>query len=186
MAKLAISAGHTRGTGAAAINGEQEYEWNSEVIRHYVRIMKANGHKVTVFQRDGSLLYGRAMSKLAKEIKAEGCAMALELHFNSSSNPKANGYEFLHWWGSKKGRNLAQNLGLSFGRTFKAMHKRGNDDGARTLWFHQYNEGKGYSHRGAAYVYKTHCPAVICEPFFGSNSHHSYQIQPQPEKYAQL
>ena len=43
------------------------------------------------------------------------------------------------------------------------------DNGVRSLWYHKADEGKAYSSRGSYYVYATPCPALILEPFFGSN-----------------
>jgi N-acetylmuramoyl-L-alanine amidase len=185
MATIAISAGHNQGTGAVAMNGEGEWIWNTVVIRYFEKLMKEAGHKVIVYHRDESLSYGKAMRKLAQQIKGNECDLALELHFNHASTARAKGYEFLHWWGSKRSEFLAQCLGFSFGGKFSTMTRRGQNKGARSVWYHRWNEAKAYSGRGGAYLFKTHCPAVICEPFFGSNYADCERVQSSPKKYAE-
>jgi N-acetylmuramoyl-L-alanine amidase len=184
MAIIALIAGHNQGTGAVALNGQGEWMFNTEVIRELSPMVGNLGHKVLVFHRDPSLGYTAAMSKLAAQIKKRGCDLALELHFNHSSNAKANGFEFLHWFGSKKSTLLAQCLGVAFQLDFPKMKQRGRNRGARSAWFHRWNEAKAYTGRGAEFLFKTHCPAVICEPFFGSNADDCKAVQREVKKYA--
>jgi N-acetylmuramoyl-L-alanine amidase len=81
---------------------------------------------------------------------------AVELHFNSASIPTANGCEMLHHHNSFKGAIVAQ----IFQETFTSrlsLRNRGIKPTSRG--------GRGYP-----FLAKTKCPAIIAEPFFGSNS----------------
>lgn len=167
MATIAISAGHNYGTGARARDGTDEHTFNTVIINHLKELLRCQGHTVHVLHRKKFLGYTAAMRDLARQMRDLGSDLALELHFNSSST-EANGFEYLHWLGSKKGKLLAQCLGQSQAAFTPDIRSRG-DKGARSLWYHSWNDGKAYSNRGGAYVYLTPCPAVICEPGFASN-----------------
>lgn len=169
MKTIALSAGHTKGTGAVAHDGTPEWEWNTQLADKLEVILRRRGYKVLRLRRSRRLGYTAAMRELGRQMRKGGADIALELHFNHSSNPKANGYEFLHWWGSARSQSLAQHLGISLGVEGRGLKRRGSNYGARSLWFHRWNADKAYSRRGGAYCYLTPCPAVICEPGFASH-----------------
>ena len=183
MAIIAISAGHTKGTGALAVDGTQEYDYNSELADLTQVALEGLGHTCHILHREPSLSYGMAMSKLADEMKSLGAVASLELHFNAAS-PSAHGAEFLHWFGSTNGNRLARCIADQFAHALPYITMRG-DRGVRSLWYHNYNESKAYSGRGGGYVYKTPCPAVICEPFFGSNNGDLQYCKAEIHKIAQ-
>jgi hypothetical protein len=56
-----------------------------------------------------------------------------------------------------KGKALAMHLERAYSATFPGAKRRGL-------------LARGSSDRGAEFLRGTHCPAVICEPFFGSNA----------------
>jgi N-acetylmuramoyl-L-alanine amidase len=62
----------------------------------------------------------------------------------------------LYWKTSEKGRLFARALRDSFEDCFPQLRSRGIKE-------------KGKGSRGAGFLRLTHCPAVIAEPFFGSN-----------------
>lgn len=99
--------------------------------------------------------YGSAMRWLAGEIEERGCDLAIELHFNSADE-KAQGHEWLHWITSKRGNGLAWHFRKAFRDTFPEIVDRGL-------------KPKHEGDRGAEFLRLTRCPAIICEPFFGSN-----------------
>ena len=100
--------------------------------------------------------YGGAMAWLARQLRTDGATAAVELHFNSA-HPAAKGYEYLHWSTSTRGKALAAAI--------HAAHKAvmGDNQADRGV------KGKGRGSRGSGFLRATHCPAVIAEPFFGSN-----------------
>ena len=156
---LAISSGHNYGTGARAYNGDDEWEHN-EFLRELI-VAEAWRHDIEVhsFERDQSLHYPVAMRKLANQIKECGADACLELHFNSSKNSGANGYEFIHYKSSVGGARLAKNLSKSYGMYGMGYTPR---RGTGTL-------ARGRFSRGSAYLRMTPCPAIIVETHFGSN-----------------
>ena len=168
MAIIVISAGHNHRTGATALDGTDEHDWNMDLAKKLAPLLVCQGHTVHVLHRDIDLGYTSGMKKLGGEMRGLNADLCLELHFNSAS-PSANGFEYLHWLGSKKGRILAESLGQAQKIFTPEIKQRGNNSGARSLWFHNWNKTKAYSRRGAQYVYYTPCPAVICEPGFASN-----------------
>jgi len=171
MAVIAISAGHNFRTGARALDGADEWSYNTKVADELCNILHARGHTVLRMVRDKSLAYGAAMRKLADQMREAKAELALELHFNCSNTVSANGFEFLHYVHSPKGRKLAQALGVSMAKSFPTIAQRGNDKGARSLYFHEADKAQAYSRRGGEFCYHTPCPAVVCEPFFASSPH---------------
>lgn len=170
MAVVAISAGHNKNTGARAIDKTDEWSWSMISVEACYERLISLGHTVHILYRDGSVGYTTAMKKLGKQMKELGVEACTEFHFNSSDDPNSNGYEFLHWWKSKASEKLAQCIGSVFGCKFPTIKMRGNNGGARSLWYFSYNKDKAYGSRGSAYCYHTPCPAVICEPCFASNA----------------
>lgn len=166
---VALSAGHSPGRGARALDGTEEHGWNVKVLVALRAELLRRGFRVLTLRRSSALGYTAGMRKLAAQMREAGADIALELHFNHAANEAARGYEFLHWWRSADGERLANELGRCFGRSFPRIPRRGPAEGARSLWFHKWNEGQAYSGRGGGYCYLTPCPAVICEPGFGSN-----------------
>lgn len=99
--------------------------------------------------------YGGAMRWLATEIEKRKCDLAVELHFNSAG-ATAQGHEWLYWQGSKKGTALASAFRYQFAKVFPEIVDRGI-------------KPRFSNDRGAEFLRLTRCPAIICEPFFGSN-----------------
>jgi N-acetylmuramoyl-L-alanine amidase len=96
------------------------------------------------------------MDWLGQSVAKEKCDTAIELHFNSYSSTKAEGYEYLHYHTSNNGRRLAECFRKAQSETFKVQ----KDRGVKAI------EPDG---RGAGFLRSVPPPAVICEPFFGSS-----------------
>ena len=169
--KLAIQAGHTKGTGAVGFGGYKEHYFNTRVVEQMVLLAPKMGINLLVTHRDPSLGYGAGVRKTAKAIKKFQADLCLELHFNAAS-PSARGCEILYFWGSRRSKHAARCMAgsLDFMMQDLDVPMRGKS-GARSLWYRSANKEKAYSGRGGYYVYKTPCPALILEPFFGSNKH---------------
>jgi N-acetylmuramoyl-L-alanine amidase len=120
------------------------------------RLRKAGVDGVCIDHYEGGS-YGAAMTLLATRLKKANVDAAVELHFNSATNKLASGHEWLHWAGSQRGAALANALENRYARTFQEARRRG------VL-------SRSAGDRGALFLERTHCPAVICEPFFGSNA----------------
>jgi N-acetylmuramoyl-L-alanine amidase len=92
---------------------------------------------------------------LARRLKELKVDVAIELHFNAAG-PLATGYEFLHWFCSPKGVALGHKMLREFTKAFPEQRNRGL-------------KSIDAADRGGLFLRKTHCPSLICEPFFGSN-----------------
>lgn len=160
---IGLCVGHSRkiGTriegGAVAVDGKtNEWAYNRTLARHIAAHLKS--HRVaslTVDHYEGAG-YGSAQRWLASHLKAAGVTLALELHFNSAS-PTANGHEWLYWHSSTNGKRLASELNQNMCFGITQIKSRGI-------------KAKTSVDRGAEFLSGTHCPAVICEPFFGSHA----------------
>lgn len=147
--------GRTEG-GAESITGTQEHAYNSALaidIKRELSDLGVQSFIVSKYQGNG---YTAAQRWLASELKSRGATIALELHFNSSDNDDATGHEWLYWKTSAKGENLAACLNIAHFEMFPELKMRGI-------------KALGNSDRGAEFLKLTSMPAVICEPFFGSN-----------------
>lgn len=156
---VAVCVGHSRAGDRGAVNVDNVTEWafNQPLAKRVCELIKLAGQDAVVVSLYNGSGYTAAMTWLANHLKEIGANVAVELHFNCSDESKANGYEFLHWFTSPKGLTLAKELEQSFGKAFPQQKNRG---------LKQINA----QDRGGLFLSKTLCPAVICEPFFGSNA----------------
>lgn len=158
MHTVAICVGHSRkgDEGAVSVDGTTEWDYNYRVAMTLADTLRELGCfepiAYVVYPRKS---YGAAIRWLADRLRSDGAEIAVELHFNAAS-PSAHGYEYLHWRHSRKGRLLAQSLLDAQSSEYPSSHNRGL-------------KPKDRGDRGATFLRLTHCPAVICEPFFGSN-----------------
>jgi len=159
--KVAICVGHSRRIlgkldgGAVSTGGVSEHEYNSEVAGRLREKLKAFGIESVIFDSYAGSGYTAAMRDVAAKVKAAKSDVALELHFNSDT-PSARGFEYLCHPNSPKGKRLATIALSEHARAFPTAKARGVKPLSR-------------GDRGYEFVNLTHCPAIICEPFFGSN-----------------
>ena len=151
---IALCVGHSRpnDSGASSVTGVTEWDYNSQLSKIIGDHLNTS-HKIYSTYKGAS--YWSAMKWLAKTIRNDGAKAAVELHSNAAS-PKATGHEWLYWSTSEKGRLFARALRDSFEDSFPQLKSRGIKE-------------KGKGSRGAGFLRLTHRPAVIAEPFFGSN-----------------
>ncbi len=152
---IALCVGHSRqgDSGAASVDGTTEWDYNCDLAE---RIASKTRQDVRIYNTYGGKSYASSMRWLARKLKTDGVSFAVELHFNAAS-PSATGHEWLYWHSSEKGRLLARALRDSMEDSFPLFTSRGI-------------KGRKKGSRGAAFLRYTHCPAVIAEPFFGTNS----------------
>ena len=152
--KIAVVIGHNEiAQGATRVtDGRTEYDWNSELAS---LIWEHDPLNVKVFRRVRGGGYSQEIDRVYKEVDDWGADVSIELHFNASGNPNVSGGETLSSGtsGSLKLAKLIRSyaseaLGLKDrGVKIRRRHERGG----RSLW-----QGKA--------------PAVITEPYFGSNT----------------
>lgn len=157
-ALIGICVGHSRlgDKGAQSASGTQEWHYNkkiAELLRLELKRRNINSIVFSSYQGGG---YGSAMAWIATQLNIFNVDFAVELHFNASDNAQANGYEFLYWNTSKRGKKICE----LFQQVFNKRFPKNTDRGIKGLTL---------SSRGALFTRLTSMPAVILEPFFGSN-----------------
>ena len=155
--KVAVCVGHSRSgdSGAVSVAGVKEWSYNLEVAYLTADALQRSGASAVVVKEYDGSSYGAAMSWLASHLRGLGVDAAIELHFNSASET-AQGFEYLYYHSSSRGKALAQSLHAEHKRAFPFAVDRGI-------------KARGAGDRGVQFLKLTHCPAVICEPFFGSS-----------------
>lgn len=154
--KIAVCIGHSRtgDDGAESVTGVTEWDFNSELGSLLVRKLRDANFDAELFDRYDGNGYTAAMRDAARQVKNYGASIAIELHFNAGG-ATAEGFEYLYYLSSTKGMKLAEEL-------LDAQHEHFPQ--ARNRGIKTPMDG-----RGDGFLKYTHCPAVICEPFFGTN-----------------
>ena len=157
---VAICVGHSRNgdMGAVSCGGINEWTYNKKVAEFLKSDLQEYGISSFIVDNYGGTYgsYTSAINWLVKHLKEQKASVAVELHFNAAANQDANGMEMLHWETSRIGLSLAEYVLQGCKKFFPIANSRG----VKSL-------GKGA--RGATFLRKTHCPAIITEPFFGTN-----------------
>jgi N-acetylmuramoyl-L-alanine amidase len=155
--KIAICVGHSRSGDKGAVNTNCVTEWsfNKPIAERTAELLREAKHEVKIWTEYKGSGYSSAMSWIAEQIREFGADLAIELHFNSAG-PNAEGYEFLYWHRSSRSARLASCFHFSFKKFFPTRKSRGLKPISK-------------EDRGSAFLQRTPCPAVILEPYFGSN-----------------
>lgn len=157
MSVIGICIGHSRSGDKGAVNtdGVSEHAFNSEVGHLTAELLRKEGHTVHVIAEYSGGSYSSAIHWASDRLTKLGATVAVELHFNSAG-PHAEGHEWLHWHRSAKGQMLAS----CFNQTFKEFFPKARVRGIKPA---------DKESRGSLFLRITRCPAIILEPFFGSN-----------------
>ena len=154
---IGICVGHSRkGDQGAYTSGEysvSEWDFNRDLARRISSVLPVESKIYDDYELS---TYSSAISRLAKRMKCDGIDVAVELHFNAAT-PAAHGSEVLYWHSSSKGKQLANCMQQAILESFPGTRDRGI-------------KGKEKGARGSFFLRMTHCPAVLVEPFFGSNA----------------
>lgn len=159
---VALCVGHSRKIngriegGAVSVGNVNEHTYNVELANMISALLSENRIDCHIIAEYEGVGYGNAQRWLADEIKCLGADLAIELHFNSAS-PEANGHEWLYYHSSTNGQRLARRLNEEMCYGLPAIKSRGA-------------KPRFAGDRGTEFLRGTHCPAVIAEPFFGSNA----------------
>lgn len=157
MKKLAVVVGHNSASPGAVRKDtqESEYTFNTRVARHMVEYARHTypGLEVKTFFRQAGMGYENEIRDVYDRTDRWGADLTTELHFNSFGSSSAEGAEVLTS-GTASSFKFAQNtqniLVARFGQ---------KDRGVRTR----------ASGRGAESLISGRAPAILVEPFFGSN-----------------
>jgi N-acetylmuramoyl-L-alanine amidase len=153
---IVICIGHSRAgdNGAVSKGGVNEWDYNSKLAPMITWRLEAAGWKTMIIDKyEGGGGYGAAMRWLSAELKELKPKGVVELHFNSNAKSAPRGHEWLH---NNDGDKLATALEQSFKASIAEIPARGLKN--------RHNSGNG-----AQFLRGAGCPAVIGEPFFGSN-----------------
>lgn len=166
---IALCIGHSRrikgrydGGAYSPFLDKNERDFNLEVAATVVRNLDRMGEDSRIISDYEGAGYSSAMRDVAKQVREIHASLAVELHFNAAS-PSANGHEWLYWHTSPNGKRLAQVFHDSFSDDFPSIKSRG---------IKPLSAGS----RGSEFVRLTHCPAILTEPFFGTNTKDCSQI----------
>lgn len=155
---VGIVVGHSRWEdhGAVAADGwTSEWGYNNELARLIQENLPSSVHS-QVIDVIPERTYTKAMDYLKKLLNPQNFDLVVELHFNSGPSA-AEGYEVLHWEYSSKGKDAANNILKKLQNTFPNNINRGRKPRNSTL------------QRGGRFLKELKAPALILEPFFGSN-----------------
>jgi len=156
---IAICVGHSRpgDGGSVSTGGVDEHTFNSRLAAIVASRLTAMGQPCTVISAYQGASYGAAMLWLAGRMADLKATCCVELHFNDSDNAAANGHQWLYWHASDRSKGLATALSRRMQSAFPTAKARGLIPVTM-------------QDRGGDFCRSTPCPAVICEPFFGSNA----------------
>jgi N-acetylmuramoyl-L-alanine amidase len=155
---IALCVGHSRpgDSGAISTGGISEHSYNSRLAAAVASMLTARGRACAVIDAYQGKSYGAAMKWLGGHLAKLKASVAIEFHFNAADNPAASGHEWLYWNGSSEGRVLAKFFARRMAEAFPVLPARGI-------------KGVYQKDNGAGFLSATPCPALIAEPFFGSN-----------------
>lgn len=154
--KAAVCVGHSRtgDSGAVSAGGQSEWLYNVPVAAKVEDLLTSAGVNVLRLDEYQGAGYSSSMSWLSDELDRFGADCALELHFNAA-NKKAQGFEYLYWHSSSRGKELAAAVHRAHSAAFGGV-----DRGVKP---------KTSADRGSGFLSGPACPSIICEPFFGDN-----------------
>lgn len=162
--KLGIVVGHTRAAKGAhsPFLGDHEYDWNGDLAERMMALSTPFEKKV--FLRDnGGIEAAYARSD------AWGSKITIELHFNSAHTETATGSGVLYLAGSERGRALARLVRSEIGSVLELADWPRGTGGVATPF-----QASGAQMRGQSSLKAGRAPAVLIEPFFGSNRNDSH------------
>jgi N-acetylmuramoyl-L-alanine amidase len=152
MTRIALVVGHNPASQGAvrATDGRTEYDWNGDLA---AAIMANAPAMYRIFRRPSGKGYSAEIRETYAAVDAWGAAASIELHFNGGA-ASATGTETLTS-GSSGSRRLA---GWIQPAMVGALGLRDRGIIAR-----------GKSDRGGASLHAGRAPAILIEPYFGSN-----------------
>jgi len=150
--KVAICIGHnSRNKGAFSLYlNQSEFDYNTRIAN-----LVKQQIDVEIFNRYKTTGYTKEIENLALRVNRKEFDLVVELHFNAAA-PTAEGYEALYFHTSTKGKEYAKSFCNAIGNEFGGVNR-----GAKPL--------SKDTDRGFLFVQKMNAPALILEPFFGSN-----------------
>jgi N-acetylmuramoyl-L-alanine amidase len=159
---IALCVGHSRTIngkpegGAVSVGKVSEWNYNRALAPLIAAELSARMIPSIIISRYEGTGYGSSQRQLAAKLKDLAATAAIELHFNSADTESASGHEWLYWHSSQHGKRLAGCIASEMCLSVPEVKSRGA-------------KPRFPGDRGAEFLKSTHCPAIIAEPFFGSN-----------------
>lgn len=152
--KIAIVVGHnSRAQGAVRVtDGRTEFDWNGELAG---LIQSHDPQNIRVFRREPGGGYSAEIDRVYRAVDEWGADCSIELHFNASANRRANGCLML-----SSGTSGSMRLARAVQRRCAGV-MGGNSRGVQTRRRHE---------RGGRSLWQGRAPAILTEPYFGSNA----------------
>ena len=171
---IAICVGHSRpgDSGAVSAGGVSERFANGLLAKQIKAKLEAHDIECDIIDSYQGGNYSAAMRWLGRKLATVKATGAVELHFNWGV-PEAHGHQWMHWHESVGGRFLASAL-------HNSMLAACPDHKARGVI------GLRPKDCGAEFCRATPCPAVIAEPYFGSNPHEWAWVKSHQHELAQV
>lgn len=167
--KIAIVVGHNAvARGAVRItDGLTEFEWNSDLA---MMIREIDPESVRVFYRRLGGGYSREIDRVYAEVDAWGADVSIELHFNGSADPRAEGCLTL-----SSGTAGSMALAREVQRRMQAVMQN-EDDGILV---------RGRNDRGGRSLWAGRAPAILTEPYFGGNARFCHVADARKDELAE-
>lgn len=144
-----IDSGHgSHDSGAVAIDGTFEKDYNREIAKHLVDLLRSGGYKVET-TTDLNVDEFASISERRRKFEESGADLLVSIHCNAHTDHQANGTEVLYM--DKKAESLAIELSYDIAKSTGMV-----DRGAK------YRDNLG--------LLKTTNPAIIVECGFITNS----------------
>lgn len=163
--KIAFVIGHHKlSKGANSWFNLREYDFYKQTINELEKICN---YEFDVYEHDHNITgYTSRIKNTAKKLNKHNYGLVVELHFNSFFEDIANGCETLYFYRSVKGKEFASKFSEIVNES-TGIKLRNN--GLKAL--------SNKKDRGFASVYYPKAPAILIEPFFGSNLGDCNKIQ---------
>lgn len=139
----------------------------NEFFRYVAADVLENGYDVDIYTRRKGGTYGAEMREELAMINAGTYDLAIELHFNGSDNPQANGTEVLCYHKSEKGKRYAKIFNEAVNKLMGIKIRNGG-----------IVEVKSENDRGGYGIMNSKPVWILVEPFFGSNKEDCGKVNP--------
>lgn len=164
--KVAVVVGHTTGADKGAFSkflksSEQPF---NKMVADELKALAPHTYDVYVHQLQS---YYDRQKVMAAKLNLQNYDLIIELHFNAADSETANGTEACYYYASRKGKDAAQHISIGLAMAYGTKLRSA---GAKAL--------VNKNDRGYWFTYLPKAPAIIVEPFFGTN--------PESEKFADV
>lgn len=149
--KIALCIGHNsinQGAKSLYLN-ESEWVYNKEIA-------ECMDDVCDIYYRSNGGGYKNEIKRLANQVNQKDYDLVMEMHYNAAV-PEASGCEALYFHSSIKGKEYAEKFCQTITQNYLTKNR-----GAKPV--------SSENQRGYYFLQKMKAPAIILEPFFGTNN----------------